>query len=350
MAKRIKENLDYTFEWRDIIAIDRMMKSYINDRETLYTELFNSEEDFDKEDVQEYIEYFLSPNSSDMDVDSDDNKHHKYLHNIHHFLERDYLFTILPSYENLITNLSDCLYYCGVLETDEDINNFIEFESECIENLKAFWHEFLQTLAEYPMLHLEKMKCTNIMGILVYYDKNVQSFVLDSVVDFLQDIKRDFPTIMKRFDTLFIMDNDYLRFLSDDNGEDSGTQAFYTENSIYLKAKCDNLKDESERFFYKEVLRHEFGHRVFDSLSEYLQIYWEECYKEWKKKGLKFCRDEDRNSQLDVYCQELFADCMACYYFENTEEIYNDENYIHMPNEQIMDTFKFIIKKGFEDK
>ena len=62
MAKRIKENLDYTFEWRDAIAIDRMMKSYINDRENLYAELFNSDEDFDKEDVIEYVDYFLSLN------------------------------------------------------------------------------------------------------------------------------------------------------------------------------------------------------------------------------------------------------------------------------------------------
>lgn len=285
-----------------------------------------------------------------MDIDSDKQTHHKYLHNIHHFLERKYLFTLLPSYEDLIANITDCLYYCGDLETDEDINAFIEFEGECIENLKTFWYELLDAIADYPMLHLEEMNKTNIQGILIYYDKNTQPFVLNEVTAFLQDVKKDFPTIMKRFDTLFILNPNYLQFLADDGGSDSGTQAFYTENGIYIKSECDDLKDDLEKFFYKEVLRHEFGHKVFEMLPEYLQIYWQENYKEWKEKGLKFCRDEDRNSQLDVYCEELFADCMACWYFEDTEEIYNDENYIHMPNEQILDTFKFIIKKGFENK
>ena len=347
MAKRIKENLDYTFEWRDAIAIDRMMKSYINDRENLYAELFNSDEDFDKEDVIEYVDYFLSLNSSDMDVDNNNCTHHKYLHNIHHFLERQYLYTILPSYEDMVANINDCLYYCGGLETDEEINAFVESEGECIENLKTFWHELLDTLADYPMLHLEKMNKTNIQGILVYYDKNTQPFVLNEVTAFLQDVKRDFPTIMKRFDTLFILDNDYLRFLSDDlGGEDSGTQAFYVENSIYIKAECDNLKDDSEKFFYREVLRHEFGHRVFDSLPEYLQIFWEENYKEWKNKGLKMCRDDDRNSQKEVYCQELFADCMAVHYLGDEM---SDEDYIHDCSSMIMDVFEFIIRKGFEN-
>ena len=348
-GEKLQENLDYSFNWKDLICIDKAFQIYIRDREKLYAELFCSNEDYSKQDVSEYIEFFLSENSSDRDVDAKDSHHHEYLHNIHHFLDREYLYTILPSYSESVNTIKDCLYYYGAIDTVEDMNEFIEFEGETIENLKEFWHDFLDTIADYPLMHLEKMNKTNIMGTLVYYDKKTQPFVLNEVTNFLQDIKNDFPTIMKRFDTLFILDNDYLNFLADDGGEDSGTQAFYTDNSIYIKARCDDLKNESEKFFYKEVLRHEFGHRVFDSLPEYLQVYWEESYKKWKEKNIKMCRAEEKNSQLDVYCQELFADCMACKYFQKTDEIYNDENYIHYPNQQIMDTFMFIIRKGFEE-
>ena len=97
MAKRITENLDYTFSYKDLIVADKMMKTYLADREKLYTDLFCSDEEYDKQDVLDYIEYFMSSNSSDMDIDSKDSRHHKYLYNLHHFLSRNYEFNILPS-------------------------------------------------------------------------------------------------------------------------------------------------------------------------------------------------------------------------------------------------------------
>ena len=58
-------------------------------------------------------------------------------------------------------------------------------------------------------------------------------------------------------------------------------------------------------------------------------------------------RDEERNSQSDVDCQECIADSFACIYLGDSA---TDEDYIHLPNEQIMDTINFILKKAFEIK
>ena len=131
-----------------------------------------------------------------------------------------------------------------------------------------------------------------------------------------------------------------MTFLADN---DDKTQAFFVDDAIFLKCHCD-VKDESEKFFYKTVLYHEFGHYVFEQLPEYLQLYWQENYVDWKKKGLKMCRDEDKNSQLDVYMNELHSDCFACHYLGKDM---TDEDYIHLPNQQIMDTFEFLMKKAF---
>lgn len=350
MPKRLKENLDYTFNYKDLITADRMMKKYISDREKMYNELFNSTEDYTVDDLKEYLEYFMSPSASDMDVDSKEVKHHKYLWSIRDFLSRNYEFNLLPSYCDKVTNVSDCLYYfdeMGDNISDEGIEEIVEGEYECIENLKNFWTDYLVTMANYPLMNLDKMKHTSIMGCDVYFEKDTQDFVLNSFLEFLQNVKKDFPQILKKFDRFLIVNNDYLKFLADDGEPDSGTEAFYTDDAIFLKSKCEKLNDESEKFFYREVLHHEFGHYIWQCLPQYLQIYWEENYSNWKAKKLKMCRDEDRNSQLDVYMQELFSDCMACYYLGNDM---SDEDYIHLPNEQIMDTFDFILKKAFEIK
>lgn len=344
MAKKLKENLDYTFSWKDLISVDKMMKSYLADREKMYTDLFCSDEEYTKDDCFEYLTYFMGSDASDMDIDNEDCTHHKYLYNIRHFLGRNYEFNILPSYWESVSNITDCLCYFGSLETDEEMEEFVNSENECIQNLKDFWNDFLQTLANYPMMHLDKLKHTCIMGCDVYYDKNTDKFVLDSFLEFLQNVKRDFPNIISKFDRFLIVDNDYLQFLADDGGEDSGTMAFFTDDAIFLKAHCDDLNDESERFFYKEVLYHEFGHYIFEQLPEYLQLYWQENYLEWKKKDLKMCRDKDRNSQLDVYMNELHSDCFACHYLGDKM---TDEDYIHLPSQIIVDTFEFILKKAF---
>lgn len=343
-GEKLQENLDYSFNWKDLICIDKAFQIYIRDREKMYTDLFCSDEEYTLDDVNDYIEFFMSGSASDSDIDDDQCKHHKYLWNLHDFLSKNYYFNLLVDYQEAVANISDCLYYFSKIEDESFVEEFINGEGDCIENLKTFWNDFLQMIASYPMLHLDKLKKTCIMGSEVYYDKSTQPFVLNSFLEFLQDVKRDFPMILQHFDRFLILDNDYLTFLA---GNDESTQAFYSDNAIYLRATCENLDDPSEQFFYKQVLRHEFAHYVWQCLPLYLQLFWQENYVEWKKKSIKMCRDPEKNSQLDVYEQELFSDCMACWYFEDTEEIYNDDNYIHMPNEQIMDTFEFVLKKGF---
>lgn len=346
MAKKLTENLDYTFNWKDLIVVDKLMKNYLCDREKMYTELFCSDEDFTKDDVSEYIKYFLGSDASDMDVDKEDSVHHKYLYNIRHFLSRNYEFCVLPSYQEKLGNVTDCLYYYGDTSTDEGIQEFIDCEYECIQNLEQNWTAFLQTMTNYPMMHLEKLKHVSVLGCDVYFDKSTDKFVLDSFLEFLQNVKKDFPIVISKFDRFLIVNNDYLQFLADDGNEDSGTQAFFTDNAIFLKANCENLKDSSERFFYKEVLYHEFGHFIFSLLPEYLRLYWQQEYVEWKKKGVSFCRDNDRNSQLSEYMEECFADCFACHYLGDKM---TDEDYIHLPSQLILDVFEFILRKAFNE-
>ena len=343
MAKRITENLDYSFNWKDLICIDKAFQVYIRDREKMYTDLFCSDEEYTLDDVNEYIEFFMSSNATDSDIDDDKCKHHKYLWNLHDFLSKNYYLNVLADYQNAVNNISDCLYYFGNIEDESFIEEFIEGEGDCIENLKSFWKDFLQLLANYPMMNLDKLKHTCIVGCDVYYEPKSDKFVLDSFLEFLQNIKREFPMILQHFDRFLILDNDYLTFLA---GDDESTQAFYTDDCVFLRAKCENLKDESERFFYKTVLYHEFGHHIWTFLPQYLRMYWEQEYRNWKTNGLKMCRDEDKNSQLDVYCQELFADEFACHYLGDKM---TDDDYIHEANQIITDTFEFIIKKAFFD-
>lgn len=345
---RLEENLDYTFNWKDLIVVDKLMKNYINDREIMFNNLFNSSENFEKEDISQYIEFFMGANASDMDIDAKEKTHHKNLYNIRHFLQRKYEFSLLPSYYEQTDSILSCLSYFGVNAeemTESDISLFIEDENECISMLKGLWEQLLNEMASYPMLHLEKLKKTSIMGSTVYYDKNTDKFVLENFTEFLQNVKHDFPDLLKRFDRFLILDNEYLKFLACDEEEQGETQAFFTDDSIFLKCHCDDLKDESEKFFYKEVLYHEFGHFIFEQLPQYLQLYWQEQYSEWRKKGLKMPRDEERNSQLDVYCEECFADNCAIFYLGDEM---SDEDYIHTCNEMIQDTFSFIVKKAFE--
>ena len=347
MPKRLKENLDYTFSYKDLITVDKMVRRYISDREKMYNELFNSEEDYNVDDLKEYLEYFEGASASDLDVDAQDSKHHKYLWSIREFLSRNYEFNLLPNYCDLIGNISDCLFYLDGLAdniTDEGMDEIVESEYECIENLKKFWNDYIVAMVNYPLMKLDELKDVSIMGCDVYFEKDTQEFVLNSFLEFLQNVKKDFPQILKKFDRFLILNSDFITFLADN---DEGTQAFFTDNSIFLKSKCDDLKDESEKFFYKEVLYHEFGHFVWSCLPQYLQMYWVQSYTDWKKKGLKMPRDEERNSQSDVYCQECFADSFACIYLGDSA---TDEDYIHLPNEQIMDTINFILKKAFEIK
>ena len=161
MPKRLKENLDYTFSYKDLITVDKMVRKYISDREKMYNELFNSTEDYTVDDLKEYLEYFMSPNASDMDIDSEEAKHHKYLWSIRDFLSRNYEYNLLPSYCTLVGNLTDCLFYLDELVdniTDEGMEEIVEGEYECIENLKKFWNDYLVTMANYPLMNLDKMK------------------------------------------------------------------------------------------------------------------------------------------------------------------------------------------------
>lgn len=349
MTKRLEENLDYTFSYKDLLAIDKLMKKYISDREEMYKSLFNSTEEYTKDDVKEYVEWFMG-NASDMDIDKEEPIHHKYLYRIKHFLERNYEFNLLPSYNDIVWAICDCMSYYGLPISDmndEEVEEFVENEMDCIEGLKNNWNAYLETLANYPLMHLENMKKTTVMGAEVYYDKNTQEFVLNNFLEFLQNVKHDFPQLISKFDRFLIVDNDYLKFLACDEDGQGETQAFFTDNAIFLKCKCDNLKDENERFFYKEVLYHEFGHYVFSMMAEYLQAYWFENYAKWKENDVKMCRDKDRNSQLDVYCEELWADCFACFYLGDKM---TDEDYIHLPSPMITDVFEFILRKGFIDE
>lgn len=332
--ERIQEKLDYNFRYSDAKIIDELMRYYISDRERMYNELFCSTMDYTLEDVKSYIKYFMGEPNGNIEQDGDE--YHEYLYRLKHFLSRNYEMNLIPEFAESVTNIYSCLISC--LDTDisdEDMENFESLEYESIKNLKTYWADYLSKLIEYPMLNLDKMNYANIAGVQVYYNDTITDWVLNTFLEFVQNIKRDFPSTLLRMDTFVLVSPEYITFCG---GE--GTEAFFTDDAIFYADSCP----EEDREFYRSALYHEFGHFIYSLLSETYQIYWCDNYIEWKNNNVKMTRDEDKNSQKDEFCEELFADCTSCHYLC---DLMTDEDYIHNPSNLIMNVWEFIIKKEF---
>lgn len=329
---KIKERIDFNFSYKDCATMDRIIGEYINDRENMYKELFLSGDNYTVDDIREYIRYFCS---SATGLESEDKNIHRHIFRIQHFLQRNYEIYLIERVQETINNLIYAITDIMAFMEDEEIDfdDFEEMEYNSIENIKKYWEEFIKEIMEYPLLNLDKMEFTVIGGVQVYYSKNVSPFIYDSFIKFLENIKRDYPNTLLMMDTFILVPSEYIQFCAG-----KGTQAFFTDDVVFYADDCL----EEDKDFVRSVYYHEFGHYIYSLLSETMMEYWHDCYLQWKSSNTKMTRDEDRNSQLDEFEEELFADTFSTLYVDNGEEAY-----IHKPSSLITDTLLFILEEEF---
>lgn len=333
----INERIDFNFSYQDCKTIDKLLKEYLTDRQNIYTELFlDGDKEYTTDDVREYINYFCCSNG---DCSQENDSVHSKLPRIIHFLQRNYeIFlqdNILDTAQHLMDALTGIIGFLDLSDTELE-ENFEEFENteyENIQSIGSLWEDFLQKVAEFPITNLDKMEYMVIGGVQVYYNKSIQPFIYESFVKFLNTIQKDYPNTLLMMDTFILVSPEYIELCA---GE--GTRAFYIDDVIFY---TDNCPDE-DRDFIKSVYYHEFGHYIYSMLSETMMEYWHQSYLDWKSSNVKLSRDEDVNSQLDEFEEELFADTFSTLYIDN-----GDEAYIHSPSPKVKDTLLFILEKEF---
>lgn len=335
--KTLNENLSFNYDksfYKDVNTIDGIVKRYVADRKNLYNELVS---DYDENSVEEYYDFFTTY-STDLTQNVWEDMYH-----IHHFLERDYEIYI----QEEIGTLRD-----AVLSAITERGSYDDFETsefDRIISVEDKWNEFCTKISDVPVMDLNDMDYDNVHGVQCYYDRNSQDFVMEVFSAFMDNLHDSYPNTLLKLDTVVLVPKDYIHFL----GGDDSTQAFFTDNSLFLASSCDDVDNEEECVFFKTVLYHEFGHFIFSLMSETSQIYWANLYKEWRRKGVSMTRDDDRNSQLydengnesGENVEELFADTFACRFVG--DEMSNDF-YIHRPSSLIMDSMDFLLRNEFK--
>lgn len=325
----LNEKLDFNFSFADIKAIDTILNDYIKERSDFYSELFCSEESFTQEDVNSYLYYFTGYISDTLGEDEEVNPK---LTRLLHFFSRNYeVFTIEPIAKDVSTIL--CYLQGEYLSDNLSFEEISEMEVDAIQNLTDTWQELSEKFADYPLLNIDKMQYKDIDGVQVYYDANTQPYAMEEFEKFVKNVNKVFPNTLLRLDSFILVDPDYISFVA---GE--GTLAYFLDDTIFFGSSVKNIeKCGDDREFYSRILYHEFGHFIFDLLSESSQIFWFDKYSEWKDKQVKMSRDEMKYDPED----ELWADSFS-FLFEDTKE-----GFIHKPSEIIIDTVKFLLNKEF---
>ena len=336
MKQSLAENIYFNYSdsfFKDVNTLTPIIEQYYKDRKAIFEQLYN-DKDCTEQDLEEYFNYFTTA-STEMTKDV-----YETLFRIQHFFDREYEIFINPQVLELRNSLLDFVYNSSFLNK--------EAEQENIFNFRKNWKKFKQVICEIPSLDLDKQEYKNLFGVQCYFDPNTQSFVVDTINSFMQNIHSAFPNTLLKLDTVLIVDKDYLQFLA---GDDS-TQAFFTDNCLFLASSCDDTDDPEEKIFFETVLYHEFGHFIFSLLSETSQIMWFNLYKDWQSKDVKMTRDKDKNSQLyneegqetGENIEELFADTFAMKF---VGEKTNNNFYIHKPSSLITDSLDFILRNEF---
>jgi hypothetical protein len=140
-------------------------------------------------------------------------------------------------------------------------------------------------------------------------------------------MKKEYPTSLRRLDSIILCSKDYIEFVA---GE--GTMAYFVASNIFMPS---SVPKEDELFFTTTIF-HELGHFVYDLLPIECQILWQDYYIEWCKNNVKLTRDENNS------VEELFADVFSLQY--NPKQ----PDYIHEPSKLITNIFYEIIDRGFK--
>jgi len=314
----LKERLDFTFSLEDFIAVDKLFNNYIDDRIHMYNELFIDNSNYTSLETSEYINFFITPIIKDT-------YQHPYLDRIIHFLERDYEFFTLPKVYNVKEEL---LHLLSIYEEDiENLECFIEYEYNTVNRLVDLWLELYGYVQELPILTLNILQKDIIFGTTVYYEEDTDPFIRKNFVIFLEKIHELFPEELSHFDAFIIVDPKYIEFSAGEN-----TQAFFMKNFIFLKSQVK----EEDKVFYCLTLFHEWGHRIFESLPEKVQIDYYNVYDKWIYNNIKMTREPKEKNSVE----ELFADCISLLIFPS-------DDFLKQPDPIIINYIKIILENYF---
>lgn len=312
---KLTEKLDFSFSFKDYNIITELVDYYLDDRVYVFNKLINDRE-YSEEEKLQYIHYFITPCL-------ENEKQHEYLEKIKHFITREYEIYNYPKINTIINTLSSLFF---VSKEDYDlIDDFENYEVETIDLIYKSWQQLYELISQHPLLDLDSYNYEIIDFVPIYY-KDASEFVLNETKKFIDNIKEEFPTSLRRLDSFILCSKDYIEFVA---GE--GTMAYFVSDNVFLP---ENVEEKDDLFFIT-ALYHEFGHFIYSLLPEECQILWQDYYLEWTKNNIKLTRDKDNE------VEELFADVFSLLFNPNPPD------FIHEPSRIIIQVFKEIINRGF---
>ena len=313
---KLNERFDYNYNdfYNDIIAISTAIKNYINDGLTMLDEFVN-----ELNDANSY---------------ADSMNDNIYCGFIMDFLNRNYEPFIIEKINDKRNKLLQ-LMNVDKFDIDNEISRYNRLLNE--------WNDFVSFVKNENLLNLNEFDYNQIHGVQVYFSPTCSANRKNEINDFINTLYKHFPNVLLRLDTICCVTKDYIDLVCDD----SNTIAYFVEDAIFISE--NETKNKLDIF----APYHEFGHFIYSQLSNKSKIYWNLKTRDWYNKKIKFTRDNNNNSQLDIdninncnwiWPEELFADCIG---LKLCNVHMNDEDYVHKCDLEITKEFEFILSQEF---
>lgn len=278
---QLSEKLDFSFSSEDFNTIDSLFNSYIQDRKSIYENLFTNSE-YTKEEERDYINFFIKQIIKEEEQ-------HPYLFHILHFLNRNYEFYTLPEIYDVVQKLKNCFNITPEYSLHDEIG--------LLTNTVQYWEKLKEKIRFYPLLDLNSYYKVTVDNTSVYYKDDSNKVLVEEVIKFVTKISNYFPKQLARLDSFILCSPEYISFSGGEN-----TFAYYIQDSVFLK----NTIEKKDYSFYIETLYHEFGHFLFELITEKNQVLWYDLYTLWESKKITMSREKENNEP-----EELFADAFS---------------------------------------
>ena len=230
---KIQEQLDFTFSFTDFEVITDILEEYLRDRSTAFNKIFSK--NYTEKDIAFYIHYLISPFL-------EEEKYHKSIYRIQHFLNREYEFYNNEKVEIIINELRDIFNVS--YDIIKNIDDFEEYEFDTINKIYDLWGELYELVQKYPFLELDKFNYEIKDFVPIYSDPNTDSFVLNEFYKFVDIMKKEFPSSLRRIDSFIFCNPEYIEFVA---GE--GTMAYFISESVFMPCY---VKEEDRNFFIED--------------------------------------------------------------------------------------------------
>ena len=328
MAQKIQEKLDYSFTFKDFTKIGTYMKALLNDRRNAFTRFFveynpDSASNF-KKTCQEYVEYFVA---------NDGKESHPAIYRIVHFINRPYEIFSLPDIQPLVNRLQ---FLLGIpYEEIDDYEEFInEYEVDTLTEIEEIWNSLEDLLKKSPHISLPNLQYIQKGPIQIYIEPNSDPFIVSTVTNLAEKMAKEFPLQANRLDSFFIVSKDYINYSC--GVDDDTVMAFYLDDHIYFPSHID---PDDKNFFIFSIW-HEFGHFIFELMSESSQELWYTEYQQWEEKGVKLSRIGNNDNEVE----ECFADAFS-YIYGPLKGIVED--FVQPPSKIVLNTVRTLIFEEF---